>query len=154
MEINYNIKDISHNINVLLNTRNNIINNSNNKIIEKKCPTHGEKIIIDQLKILKSQNLIYYYEYDKVLPIKYKNNLRADLFIIDNKFNYSIIEFDGIQHLHFIPFFHINSNNFHNYKNRDKIKNKYCKDNNIQILRINHIFNESQIKEIIIQFLF
>ena len=58
MEINYNIKDISHNINVLLNTRNNIINNSNNKIIEKKCPTHGEKIIIDQLKIFKSQNCV------------------------------------------------------------------------------------------------
>ena len=55
--------------------------------------------------------------------------------IIDNKLNKYIIEYDGIQHNQYIPFFHTN-NNFDISKHRDKLKNKYCNKNNIKILHI------------------
>ena len=132
--INDDIKNISYQIYNLVTKRNNIINKTN-KTVSKKKPTSGESSIIKILNDLLSQNKIFYYEWDKVLPIKFKNNLRADLFIIDNKLNKYIIEYDGIQHNQYIPFFHTN-NNFDISKHRDKLKNKYCNKNNIKILHI------------------
>ncbi len=134
MKLNDDIKNISYQIYNLVTKRNNIINKTN-KIVSKKKPTSGESSIIKILNDLLSQNKIFYYEWDKVLPIKFKNNLRADLFIIDNKLNKYIIEYDGIQHNQYIPFFHTN-NNFDISKHRDKLKNQYCKKNNIKILHI------------------
>ena len=149
MSLNLIIKDTSHNINSLLNKKSNIINKYNKNIV-KKCPTNGEQIIIDHLNKLKLQDCIFYYEYDKVLPIKFKNNLRADFFIIDKHYNYFIIEYDGIQNNNFTPFFNTNSSNFYKYKLRDSIKNKYCKDNNIKLVRIDYKLNTKQINKIII----
>ena len=143
MIINNNIKDVSYKIYNLVNKRNNIINKTN-KIVSKKKPTSGELVIIKILDELLSKNKILYYEWDKVLPIKFKNNLRADLFIIDNKLNKYIIEYDGIQHNQYIPFFHHN-NNFNISKHRDDIKNKYCNKNNIKILHIPHTHSNIQI---------
>jgi len=132
MKLNNDIKNNSYQIYNLVTKRNNIINKTN-KIVSKKKPTSGESSIIKILNDLLSQNIIFYYEWDKVLPIKFKNNLRADLFIIDNKLNKYIIEYDGIQHNQYIPFFHKN-NNFHISKHRDKLKNQYCNKNNISMV--------------------
>ena len=152
MIINEKLKHISHSVYILLTKRDNIIN-KNNKSVIKKIPTSGEKIIIDILNILKLQNKIHYYEWDKVLPIKLKNNLRADLFIIDRTFNYYIIEYDGIQHNNYIPFFHHDKNGFNVSKQRDKLKDKYCADNNIKILHINDHYDNKQIESSILHFL-
>ena len=84
----------------------------------------NEKFIED---LLVKNNIDYISQY-----IIY-NKLRAD-FYIDNKY---IIEFDGVQH-----FKYYNNNGWNNKKNfektreRDLIKNKYCFDNNIPLIRI------------------
>ena len=84
----------------------------------------NEKFIED---LLVKNNIDYISQY-----IIY-NKLRAD-FYIDNKY---IIEFDGVQH-----FRYYNNNGWNNKKNfektreRDLIKNKYCFDNNIPLIRI------------------
>lgn len=101
-------------------------------------------VIIKILDEFISKNKILYYEWDKVLSVKFKNNLRADLFIIDKNLNKYIIEYDGIQHNKYIPFFHT-YNNFIISKHRDDIKNQYCNKNNIKILHIPHTHSNIQI---------
>ena len=77
--------------------------------------------------LLKKNNINYQTQYNIC------NKLRAD-FYIENKY---IVEFDGIQH-----FKYFNNNGWNNKENfektreRDLIKNKYCFDNNIPLIRI------------------
>ena len=52
-------------------------------------------------------------------------------FYVDNKY---IIEFDGIQHFQSIDFF--KNHNYSSIQTRDDIKTKWCKDNNIPLIRI------------------
>lgn len=60
---------------------------------------------------------------------KNQKKLPFDFYL--NDFNI-IIEYDGIQH--FKPSF--NEKEFKNIKVNDEIKNKFCKDNNIKLIRI------------------
>lgn len=77
--------------------------------------------------LLKKNNINYQTQYNIC------NKLRAD-FYIEDKY---IVEFDGIQH-----FKYFNNNGWNNKENfektreRDLIKNKYCFDNNIPLIRI------------------
>ena len=52
-------------------------------------------------------------------------------FYVNNEY---IIEFDGIQHFQDVEFF--KNNNYSSIKMRDDIKTKWCKDNNIPLIRI------------------
>ncbi|TDX48334.1 DUF2726 domain-containing protein [Orenia marismortui] len=62
--------------------------------------------------------------------------LRFDFAIFNSKNEViQIIEYDGEQHYRPIDFFG-GKEGFKGVKKRDKIKNKYCKDNNIPLLRI------------------
>ena len=81
----------------------------------------GEKIIE---KILKENNV--HYEKEKIFSKLGK--MRFD-FYVDNKY---IIEFDGKQHFNNNGYFE-SQQEIHK---RDLLKNKYCFDNNILIIRI------------------
>lgn len=74
MRINQNIKDLSFNIYKLRNHRIYIIYKNYNYVSKKK-PSGGELVIIQILKKLKDLHKIYYYEWEKILPIKLKNYL-------------------------------------------------------------------------------
>lgn len=69
---------------------------------------------------------------------KYKLGLELDCFNKDYKI---AIEFDGIQHSKFEPFFHATEDDFKKQQERDNDKNKLCKDNNITLIRIPHQYN-------------
>jgi len=112
---------------------------SNNFIYNSdKLMSSGEKYIYNKLIDLYMHNasLIYFY-YEYVLPVKFKNNLRADFFclIIDknNQIKKVIIEINGDQHYTFIPFF----NDIHLHQ-RDSIKKKFCIDNHIEIITFDY----------------
>jgi hypothetical protein len=112
---------------------------SNNFIYNSdKIMTSGEKYIYNKLIDLYMHNdsLIYFY-YEYVLPVKFKNNLRADFFclIIDknNQIKKVIIEINGDQHYTFIHFF----NDIHLHQ-RDSIKKKFCIDNHIEIITFDY----------------
>ncbi len=64
---------------------------------------------------------------------KYKNVLSFDFAIFKQEKLYCLIESDGEQHFQ-------ERSHFYNKVNvkRDNIKNKYCKDNNIQLIRISY----------------
>ena len=145
MKINKDIKNISFRIYQLRNKKYNIIHNLN-KIVQQKLPSKGENIIIDILKILKKYKIIYYYEWEKILPIKFKNYLRADLFVIDTQLKYYILEYDGPQHFKHSYFFHKNFTQFYIYKKRNLLKNLFASHNNIKIFRFPYTYNKIHIK--------
>jgi very-short-patch-repair endonuclease len=121
-----------------------------------KCPSHGEftqnarthlrghgctscnlskgEILIEQF--LKSSN-IKYYKQMKLEGCSYKKKLPFDFYLPDINM---CIEFDGYQHFSPIKFFG-GEEAFNAQKKRDEIKNKYCKENGIKLLRISYIEN-------------
>lgn len=119
----------------------------NNHISKKEgCPicneSMGEKTI---RKILEKYNITF--KRQKIFKdCKYLKNLKFDFYLS----NYNIcIEFDGIQHFKIIDYFG-GEKEFKKIKLRDEIKNKYCKENNIKLLRIK--YNEN-INDILNKFL-
>jgi len=91
----------------------------------------GECVIFEILfELFKNNKSLIYFCGEYVLPVKFKNNLRADFFclIIDkeNKIRKVVIEVHGDQHYN-INSFYYNKNLFE----RDNIKKDYCKKNHI-----------------------
>lgn len=100
-----------------------------------RCPicsaSKGEKKIAEILALLKI-NYIPQFSFDDKDMTRYKFDFA--LFGI-NKDLISIIEYDGIQHYEPVDYFG-GKNKFNQQRRRDQIKNQYCKDNNIPLLRI------------------
>jgi len=97
------------------------------------CPicneSKGEKKISKFLKMKKIK-----YEREKIFKdCKNISYLRFDFYL--PKYN-MCIEFDGIQHFYPSPYY--GHYRLIDVKMNDKIKNKYCEDNNIKILRIRY----------------
>lgn len=100
----------------------------------KKCnKSIGENIISE---ILDNKN-IEYVEQKTFEKLIYKSKLYIDFYLP----NYQLcIEFDGIQHKKAYDFFGGESALKERIK-RDDIKNNFCKENNIKLLRISHFIN-------------
>lgn len=95
----------------------------------RQCKTgrsFGEEII---QKLLISLNISFKEEYSFEDCI-YERPLRFDFYLPDYN---CCIEYDGIQHFQPTNFSH---DNYEIRQKRDKIKNQYCKDNNIVLIRI------------------
>ena len=101
---------------------------------DRCCPicteSRGEKIIKE---ILNMRNIDYTREmkFDNCI---YKRQLRFDFYL--PKYNICI-EFDGLQHFEKINRFG-GEDNLKEIIKRDSIKNKYCEDNNIKLIRIKY----------------
>ena len=82
--------------------------------------------------LLEENNISFIKEYT---PININYKYRYDFAIFENDILSYLIEFDGIQH------FQVNGGwntvkNFNKTQEHDKIKNQWCKDNNIPLIRI------------------
>lgn len=91
---------------------------------------------------LKNNNLLFEIEYDKFNDLRGVggNLLRFDFAIFTDGKNSNIFflcEFDGIQHTKWIKGM-IEKEDFKRLQIHDKLKNTYCKNNNIPLLRINY----------------
>jgi hypothetical protein len=69
---------------------------------------------------------------------KYKLGLEIDCY---NEYYNVGVEFDGLQHEEFVPFFHKTEDKFDDQKIRDSDKDKLCKENKTILVRIPHIYN-------------
>ena len=116
----------------------------------KRCPlcsneSKGEKFIREYL-----ENKGISFETQKTFKdCVYINKLRFDFYL--NDFDV-LIEYDGEQHFKQINYTKdnsINKENFENTKKRDKIKNDYCKEKNIKLIRIPYTTKEKDIENII-----
>ena len=112
--------------------------------------TSGELFISN---ILKENNISYDFQY-VYNECKDKKVLPFDFRIISNNEDY-IIEYDGRQH--FLPIFGSNDDerkkNLEITKKHDEIKNSFCENSNIHILRIKYDLNLNEIPNIIKTFL-
>ena len=106
----------------------------------------GEALIIQIL-----DDLAVKYKTDKSAKTFFKNayglndvkRMRFDFFVQINN-NTSIIEYDGKQHFMNIVFANTKRNcEFEEIQKRDKLKNRFCEENNIPLLRIRYDQNDS-----------
>ena len=97
-----------------------------------KCPkckaSKGELAIAELLKI----NNIPFESEKRFGTCKDKNTLPFDFFV-NNSY---LIEFDGIQHFQYTNYSWNTKENFELLKKHDNIKNQWCKENNIPLIRI------------------
>lgn len=105
-----------------------------NKVQSCGClKSKGEEKIA---KILESYSINFkkQFTFD---DLKYKRKLRFDFAVLDDNNNLLyLIEYDGIQHFSYSGNGWNNIKNFYANKTRDNLKNNYCKNNNIKLIRI------------------
>ena len=96
------------------------------------CGCNNNSLGVENIiKLLNENNIPYIVEY-RFLDCKDKRPLPFD-FYINKKY---IIEFDGKQHFEYSNNGWNNKEKFELTQKHDKIKNQYCKDNNIPLIRI------------------
>lgn len=103
----------------------------------KSCPYCNESKGERKIRLyLESKNIKYKREY-KFNDCKSKHRLRFDFALFDNNDLIALIEYDGIQHYSSkYNFGEKKIEKYNNIKKRDLIKDKYCKNNNITLIRI------------------
>ena len=103
--------------------------------------SYGEKIIYEYLTKKEIK-----FQYDKpLLDCRDKHKLRFDFYLPEKNM---CIEFDGIQHFKPISIFGGESE-FEKVKIRDRIKNDFCKLNNIKLIRVNYLQSNDEIIKIL-----
>lgn len=113
------------------------------------CPTCNESKGEKQIRLYLDNNNIEYVQEKRFNECKDKYTLPFDFYLTDYK---TCIEFDGEQHFKAFDYFGGN-NKLKIIQKHDKIKTKYCKDNKIQLYRINYDDNiDSILNEIIKNF--
>lgn len=56
------------------------------------------------------------------------------------------IEYNGVQHYKYSPYFHRNKESFHNQKYRDYMKKVMCKDNGITLIEVPYTIKPDDIE--------
>lgn len=94
-----------------------------------------------------SKNNIPFLEQYRFSDCKYKYSLPFDFAILDkNKTPSLLIEYDGKQHYHPIPFWN-GEDGLEITRTRDDIKDTYCIDNDILLLRLPYTLTDSEIEK-------
>lgn len=122
----------------------------NSLLSGSECPNckirKGEYLIEEYLK---NKSIVYKKQY-KFNDCCYKYSLFFDFAIFDNNKLLCLVEFDGIQH--FEPIEHFGGiEKFKINKIRDEIKNSYCFNNNIVLIRISYLKLKNINKELDIE---
>lgn len=88
-------------------------------------------------EILEKNNITFTQEFTfPDLKGKRGTLLRYDFAIHKGNKIICLLDYDGIQHFSYVPFFHKSPTKFKGMKERDRRKNRYCLVNNIPLLRI------------------
>lgn len=140
--------------------------NSQTKV-EIICPIHKQSFLQDPYKHLLGQGCPICAKQDRIQSTVSKGEDTIERWLIQNdiKFkhnevclkiedlniypdfiiNNTIIEYNGIQHYQYIPYFHKRGLiDFEHQQNRDQKLREYCKDNNINLIEIKY---DQDIKE-------
>lgn len=75
------------------------------------------------------------------------HNLELDCF---NRELRLAVEYNGIQHYKFVPYFHKNYEAFKNQKYRDYMKHQMCKENGITLIEVPHTVKVEDIRQYLI----
>lgn len=118
----------------------------------KRCPLCNEPKGEEKIdKFLSLHNLVYDTQY-KIKDCRNKLPLPFDFAVFEDNEKTKLkclIEFDGEQHFKVVDFYGGEEGYLKRIKN-DEIKNKYCKDNNIRLIRIPY-YDFNNIPEILLK---
>ncbi len=98
------------------------------------CPSCNSSRGEEEVKRYLLENNIKFEQQKVFNGCIYKNELKFDFYL--PKYNLCI-EYDGMQHFEAIEYFG-GEKEFKKIQDRDKVKNEYCKSNNIYIIRIKY----------------
>jgi len=98
------------------------------------CPICNESKGENKIRKFLIKNHIIFEQEKRFDDCKYKNTLPFDFYL--SKYN-TCIEYDGEQHFRIIDYFG-GLKSFKQIQMRDNIKNDYCKNNNISLIRISY----------------
>jgi hypothetical protein len=117
------------------------------KIKKSKTESKGEK---ECRRVLEK---IFNKPFTSVRPDFLKNpvtgnehNLEIDCFNEDLKLG---VEYNGVQHYKYVPFFHKNKEHFLNQKYRDEMKKNMCKNNEITLIEVPYYISIENIEDFI-----
>ena len=105
------------------------------------CPICSESKGEQQIRCFLNNNDIKYITQHKFKNCVNKRSLIFDFYLPEQNI---CIEYDGIQHFEYIEYFG-GDERLLNIKENDKIKNKYCKNNDIRLIRIKYDKNVNEI---------
>lgn len=131
------------------------VNIHNLKSGKTGCPICGKKESRGELKVISVLNELGYdvskqKSFDGCFGYggeRFCDKLKFDAYVIKNDGNEVCIEYDGIQHFEPVEFFG-GEESFKSLQERDIIKTNYCKENNIDLIRIPY-WEEKNIKSIL-----
>ena len=75
-------------------------------------------------------------------------NLELDCYNSEMKL---AVEYNGIQHYKYVPFFHNNKEAFLNQKYRDQMKKQMCKENNVTLIEVPYTVKVENIKYFLVK---
>ena len=109
------------------------------------CPicrsSKGERLIHNWLK---ENNIPFKAQFELITPeiARNTNRILIDFFVKYNDKQY-FIEYDGIQHFEYNPFFHKTYEDFENQQRRDKVLNEFCELHRDKVTLIRFKYDES-----------
>lgn len=113
----------------------------------KRQPPRESKGEVECRRVLQ---YLFKKPFDKARPDFLRNpvtggnfNLELDCFDTDLRI---AVEYNGVQHYKFVPYFHKNKEAFLNQKYRDDMKRRICRENNILLIEVPYTLKLEDIK--------
>ena len=124
----------------------------NNNSIARKPPQESK----GELECRRVMEKIFNKPFPKCRPDFLRNSVTSDEYSSNNLeidcYNHQLkigVEYNGIQHYKYIPFFHKNKEAFYNQKYRDEMKRVKCQQNNIFLIEVPYYIQNNQIEDYI-----
>jgi hypothetical protein len=111
-----------------------------------KCYIDSKGVVLIN-NILEDKKVQFEREYT-FEDCRYVKKLRFDFMVINGEQPLLAIEFDGKQHFESIDFYG-GIEFFNKTKERDRIKNEYCKENSLPLIRIPYTMKEEDIRQVV-----
>ena len=142
-----NFKSVHTKINIICENGHNFKQKISNHLQGKGCPVCNESFGERFISLYLERNGFEYEKQKTFDDCIFEDKLKFDFYLPEVNL---LIEFDGIQHFEPVDFFG-GKREFKKQIKRDEIKNNYCLDNNIHLLRIKY---DSDIENILNEVLF
>ena len=122
--------------------------NSFQQIKKKRNGSNDSKGEVECRRVLES---LFNVPFNKARPDFLNNPVTGGHFNLElDCFNEDLniaVEYNGIQHMKFVPFFHKNHEAFLNQKYRDDMKRRICKEYNIILIEVPHTVKIENIEQ-------
>jgi hypothetical protein len=102
--------------------------------------TSGKRDSKGEIECRRILEKIFKCSFDKCRPDFLRNDVTGGNFNLEiDCYNSRLklgVEYNGVQHYKYTPFFHKNKEAFYNQKYRDELKRRMCKDNKIILIEV------------------